>query len=123
LTLVLLPILRYVSGDTQEVQGGSIQQAEKTCPNDGCPTDDKAKIPSNLDECGVWLAPSSIPGAGIGMFAGRDFEKGEALQASGEVVVPQIDINHHQFELGDRFFFLWDEYTWSGVSGQLFWSL
>jgi hypothetical protein len=74
--------------------------------------------PSNLEECGVWLAPSSIPGAGLGMYAGRDFKKGENLQPSGEIVIPMVDLNSHQFELGEQFYLLWDDYTWSGVSGK-----
>jgi hypothetical protein len=74
--------------------------------------------PSNLEECGVWLAPSSIPGAGLGMYAGRDFKEGENLQPSGEIVIPMVDMNSHQFELGEQFYLLWDDYTWSGVSGK-----
>jgi len=68
---------------------------------------------SNVEECGIWLAPSSIPGAGLGMYAGRDFAPREPLQPSGEIVFPMIDINDHNFQR-DEFVLLWDEYTWNG---------
>ena len=31
-------------------------------------------------QCGVWLAPSTIVGAGMGMFAGRDFDDEEEIK-------------------------------------------
>lgn len=66
--------------------------------------------------CGVWLAKSTIPSAGYGMFAGKDFAKDEDLVPSGDVVIPVVDINiHHE---GIRF--LWDEYTWDGKEMNLF---
>ena len=43
------------------------------------------------DTCGVWFAKSTIPGAGLGMFAGRDFQQGQELLASGDVVTPIVD--------------------------------
>jgi hypothetical protein len=72
-------------------------------------------ITAHLDACGLWLAPSSLPGAGLGMFAGRDFAKDELLQETGDVVIPIVDIMMHQRGRG-KFNFLWDEYTWNGRS-------
>jgi hypothetical protein len=69
---------------------------------------------SYMDECGVWLAPSTIPGAGLGIFSGRDFKKKEQFMPTGDVVVPIVDIMMHQ--KGRKFTFLWDEYTWNGKS-------
>lgn len=45
------------------------------------------------------------------MFAGVEFEKGEKLLSTGDVVVPIVDKMIHQ--PGDHLF-LWDEYTWDG---------
>ena len=61
--------------------------------------------------CGVWLAKSTIPDAGVGMFAGKDFAKNEDLLPAGDVVIPVVDMAIHQSGHGD---FLWDEYTWDG---------
>ena len=69
----------------------------------------------HLNECSIWLAPSSLPGAGLGMYAGRAFQKGELLHPTGDVVIPITDINMHQRGRG-KFPFLWDEYTWNGKS-------
>lgn len=62
--------------------------------------------------CGLWLAESSIPHAGIGMYAGRSYEKKEALAATGDVVIPIVDINFYH---GSKFNFLWDSYTWGAA--------
>lgn len=62
-------------------------------------------------ECGVWLAKSTIPGAGLGMFAGKDFAKNEGLLSAGDVVIPLVDVDVHH---GRNSAFLWDEYTWNG---------
>jgi hypothetical protein len=74
-------------------------------------------------ECGIWLAPSTIPGAGLGMYAGRNFHHGDALQLDytgvpvGDPVIPIVDIEAHN---GDKKFrMLWDEYTWRYVSTNL----
>ena len=132
LALAVLPMAALASADFHETPTETIRvhsetarvemedlQAGKTCTNDGgegCSQETEDSIPTNLDECGIWLAPSSIPGAGLGMYAGRSFEEGELLQQSGDVVINQIDINQHNYHLGDKYFNLFDEYTWSGVS-------
>jgi hypothetical protein len=69
-----------------------------------------AAPPSNNDECGVYLAPSTIPGAGLGMYAGKSYGKGEHV-TYGDVIFPIIELNWHNGH--ENFFWLWDEYTWS----------
>jgi hypothetical protein len=66
-------------------------------------------------ECGLWLAPSTLKGAGLGMYAGKDYKQGE-LVGSGDVVVAHVDHEQHQFQLGDEANTLWNEYFWNGVS-------
>lgn len=60
-------------------------------------------------KCGVWLALSTIPGAGIGMFAGKEFRQRKNLLPGGDPAIPIVDLvglpRQHAF-------FLWDEYTW-----------
>lgn len=66
----------------------------------------------HFTECGVWLALSTLPGTGIGMFAGRNFSKDEQyLNATGDHLLPIVDVLAHQGVVGDLFF-LWDDYTW-----------
>ncbi|KAL7574255.1 hypothetical protein ACA910_012510 [Epithemia clementina (nom. ined.)] len=69
-------------------------------------------IPPHLKDCGIWLAPSAIKGAGLGMYAGRHFSENEELQVMGDPVIPIIDKHLHNDN--DSFEFLWDEYIWNG---------
>jgi hypothetical protein len=64
-------------------------------------------------ECGIWLAPSTIPGAGLGLYAGRRFQTDEPLQANGDLVLNIIDLRLHTKHFAEMESFLWDEYTWS----------
>lgn len=50
-------------------------------------TDSYSSVP-----CGIWLAPSTITGAGLGMFAGQSYEAGQELQSVGDVVIPVVDM-------------------------------
>lgn len=77
-----------------------------------------ATTPSD-EECGVWLAPSTIPGAGLGMFAGKNFAKNDVLIPTGDSVIGIVDIGVHNRPQDHPESFLWDEYTWSGKSLRL----
>ena len=63
--------------------------------------------------CGIWLAKSTIPGAGLGIFAGKDFKAKDSVLPVGDVVIPLLDMKLHQNNHDN---FLWDEYTWDGVA-------
>lgn len=65
--------------------------------------------PHQQQECGVYLATSTIPGAGFGMFAGRDYRNGEHIHTYGDIVIPTVDLHAH---VGHQDFpWLWDEYV------------
>jgi len=67
----------------------------------------------DVKTCGIYLAPSTIPGAGLGMFAGRTYKRSEIV-TEGDIVIPLSEIDwHNGFNLPQ---FLWEEYTWSYVS-------
>ena len=65
------------------------------------------------EQCGIWFAESSIPNSGLGMYAGRNFDKDEEMMATGDVVIPVVDIEMYQ---GTSWFFLWDSYTWASAT-------
>mmetsp|Transcript_16679 Transcript_16679/g.27657 ORF Transcript_16679/g.27657 Transcript_16679/m.27657 type:complete len:321 (-) Transcript_16679:927-1889(-) len=69
-----------------------------------------ASSSNNDNECGVYLAPSTIPGAGLGMYAGKSFGKGDRV-TYGDIIFPIVELNWHNGH--ETFFWLWDEYTWS----------
>lgn len=63
------------------------------------------------EECGVYLAPSTIPGAGLGMFAGKSYGVHDTV-TQGDIIIPLSSLDwHNDFKLD---FFLWEEYTWDG---------
>ena len=101
-------LLSTANNSTQETCQTTTDSDESSCSTHTTST-------VHLEACGLWLAPSTLPGAGLGMFAGKDFAKKELLQETGDVVIPIVDILMHQRGRG-KFTFLWDEYTWSGKS-------
>jgi SET domain len=62
--------------------------------------------------CGIWLAESTIPHAGLGMYAGQDFRKGDTLQ--NDMAIPIVDLAMHNPNVQVNL--LWDEYTWSAAA-------
>lgn len=64
-------------------------------------------------ECGVWLALSTLEGAGLGMYAGVNFVKGQDLLIGGDSVIAITDIKQHNSNQDFTGDFLWDEYTWN----------
>jgi hypothetical protein len=47
---------------------------------------------NSKNKCGIYLAPSTIPGAGLGMFAGHsDYHEGE-YSADGDIVIPAYEM-------------------------------
>jgi hypothetical protein len=73
--------------------------------------------------CGVYLAPSTLPGTGLGMYAGpKGFQIGEMITKTlGDhvVAIPDQKTAHSDTGLYDRDsddmtkYFLWDQYTWN----------
>lgn len=65
-------------------------------------------------KCGIYLAPSSIPQAGLGMYAGhREYKVGEQV-TDGDIVIPIFEMEWHNQLKDEEGNFLWDEYTWNG---------
>lgn len=67
-------------------------------------------VSTHSSSCGVWLAPSTITGAGLGLFAGVSYDSGSRV-LEGDLIVPIFDIDWHNDN--EEWNFLWDDYTWS----------
>jgi hypothetical protein len=69
---------------------------------------------AETSHCGMYLAPSTIPGAGLGIFAGdHPIARGEAL-GMGDIVIPIVDFHWHNGGKNNTAYpFLWLEYTWN----------
>lgn len=129
LQIILFPSVTYSFHDNKTIgsclneTNNNIEKNNTICSDNLLKTSDSKQLLDDEghssravqdDKCGVWFARSTIPGAGLGMFAGRDFQHGQDLLASGDVVIPIIDIKIHQLNTVDNF--LWHEYTWDGAS-------
>ena len=64
--------------------------------------------------CGIYLAPSTIPMAGLGVYAGDiNFEEDDVV-AFGDLAIPVVDYEwNNQGGPYQDDFFLWNEYGWS----------
>ena len=63
-------------------------------------------------ECGVYLAPSSIPFAGLGMYAGNRSISRNDIVTYGDILIPIVERPWHiERRLSDQRNFLWDEYV------------
>jgi hypothetical protein len=84
--------------------------------DDETPQETDSSLSSSLSsQCGIYLAPSTIPGAGLGMFAGNARNKGDMVTA-GDLVIPIVEKAWHNGDLDQDLPFLWDEYTWSAFT-------
>lgn len=107
------------NADEAEILDGKCQLTGEGDDNQSCKSplvDEMSK--SNAEECGVYLALSTLPGTGIGMFAGRSFEEGDELMEVGDHLIPIVSLPQHQ---GEDAYFLWDEYTWNPGVMRLNW--
>ena len=70
-------------------------------------------VRSESDECTLYLAPSTIPNAGLGIFTSISRTAGDTI-GEGDVMLPFVDMNFHN---GDREYFnIWDDYLWDGAT-------
>ena len=60
------------------------------CQVDGTCTEEK------VAECGLYMAESSIPGAGWGVYAGRDFDRNLPLDMYNDVVIQHVDMTRQR---------------------------
>ena len=93
---VLLQTLSMVQSDDN-----TCNEEEGTCQN----------LP-NEEECGLYLAPSTIPGAGLGIFVGREMFPGDAV-GPGDIAIPVVDVSWHMAT--KRYFSHFSDYQWEGA--------
>jgi hypothetical protein len=52
-------------------------------------------------QCRLYMAPSTIPGAGLGIFTGIELKANDILHGTGDVAYPIVDLNYHLSGSGD----------------------
>jgi hypothetical protein len=75
-------------------------------------------------ECGLYIAKSTIPNAGLGIFTGIQKSKGDLI-GNGDKAIPLVDIHWHNGDFHDddahhaedyeRFFNPLSDYVWHGI--------
>ena len=72
--------------------------------------DDVPSVTVEYPNCRLFLAESTIPNAGLGIFTGIDLQEGDSV-AEPDIIVPLQDYDWHASEDVD-YHFLWKEYSW-----------
>ena len=108
--LLIVALLQPILGHSEEVMVAPVHNVETAVES----AEGRALKDAQPIECGVWLAKSTIPGSGLGMFAGRDFKSREPMLESGEIVIPIVDLAFNQLG-NDDWYFLWQEYAWNSL--------
>ena len=115
------------NSDTDHNKHEIDQQQQRTSSHDTMTTSSESEESSSEDtsspkQCRLYLAPSTIPGAGYGIFAGSEgFNVGDMV-SYGDIVVPLTWISDSIHSIYDYYSeelltnFLWDEYSWSAIS-------
>jgi hypothetical protein len=122
------------------------QQTQDSHENPTCSTANDAvpPLPSPLPrnpECHLYMAESTIPGAGLGLFSAVSWNKGDSLH-NEDVAIPLLELawhhqhQHYQGERGDtkddgddddddddEFFDTTESYVWDGVSMGMQWEV
>ena len=52
---------------------------------------------SHNDQCSIYIAKSTIPNAGLGIFTTRPYKVGDTLALTGDVCIPLLDIEFHNY--------------------------
>ena len=60
--------------------------------------DDADNVNINIDQssCSLYMAQSSIPNSGLGIYAGRDFTRGEIVDARPQAALPLIQMDDNE---------------------------
>lgn len=102
-----------MTGEAQK-PSGQADVSTSTAPSNGnSNNNDDNQSPDDLDEtCGIWVAISTLPNSGLGMYAGKSYQPGELLPIRDHAT-PMFDVRiHHEDE--DEYPFLWEDYYWNG---------
>jgi hypothetical protein len=91
-------------------EGTTSADTNGACSAMDAPDEKKSSGRKKYRECGLYLAESTIPNAGLGIFT-AEAKKPNDLVGSGDVCIPNIDIKYHHGDLVDPF----NQYYWAGI--------
>jgi hypothetical protein len=86
-----------------EVSATTNAEDEKTCEilengEQDCSSQDESS--RTMPQCSLYMAQSTIPGAGLGIFTGVDRQVDDVVGHGGDVLFPIVDVTYHLQTLG-----------------------
>jgi hypothetical protein len=99
--------------------GGSFAEEPETstvCSSDlGGDDRESCKIENSNEQCGLYLAESTIPGAGAGIYAGKHIAEEETIDSGDLVILFEVKRSHNKF-------LLLDSYVWAPEGMGNYWN-
>jgi hypothetical protein len=110
-----------VEEDTKETEAQTCDAGTSTDTNGACstieaPGNQRSSGRKKYPKCGLYLAESTIPNAGVGIFTAEEKEPMDTL-GTGDVCIPNIDIKYHNdifLKMHGQVFNPFKAYYWSG---------
>jgi hypothetical protein len=100
------------TAETQTCESGSSSAGNNGACSAAEATDDQKVLGGKkYPECGLYIAESTIPNAGMGIFSAVAKKPGDPL-GSGDVGIPNIEMNYHHPQKMDPF----GSYYWEGYN-------
>jgi hypothetical protein len=110
------------TAETQTCEAGTSADTNGACSAMDAPDEQKSSGRKKYPECGLYIAESTIPNAGVGIFTAVAKKPMDPL-GSGDVCIPNIDIKYHNdifLKLHGQIFNPFNAYYWSGfIMGML----
>jgi hypothetical protein len=75
----------------------------------------ESKLAATSEHCSLYIAPSTIPNAGLGIFTARLLEYGDRI-GDDDIMIPIVDADLY---MGSKFTWMIDDYTWDGAPSGL----
>ena len=101
------------------------EEAVPTHNNNAQPAKKNPYVDGWPEQCSLYLAPSTIPNSGLGMYTAVDLDQGDNI-GPADIIVPVINIEWHNDNTykgwdnpkkrSSRFHFLYESYFWSGLA-------
>eukprot|EP00590_Aulacoseira_subarctica_P006299 CAMPEP_0172424904 /NCGR_PEP_ID=MMETSP1064-20121228/28783_1 /TAXON_ID=202472 /ORGANISM="Aulacoseira subarctica , Strain CCAP 1002/5" /LENGTH=142 /DNA_ID=CAMNT_0013167347 /DNA_START=59 /DNA_END=483 /DNA_ORIENTATION=- len=76
------------------------REKDNTCSDEGNVCTEQVSIENEHPQCQLYLAPSSIPNAGIGVYTSVQFKKGDHI-GENELLIPVINLPQENIWLID----------------------
>ena len=107
----------YLSQESATTNDDSDKQQSKGATKESA-SDDHFDEYSPTESCELFLAESTIPNAGLGIFTGKLLEVGDPV-GHGDVAIPIVDVSWHMGEtdtssLYETYFDPFKDYVWHG---------